>query len=117
MKTPDVVKALREISARLHQAGANEFKVAAYANAADHVEEVDNLPWMVARRQLGTIEGVGKSIAAHITELVQTGKLAYLDDLRDWGERAAIMEFDGGMTRAQAEAAALDRIETKRAAR
>jgi DNA polymerase (family 10) len=74
---------LVEIGTLLELKGENPFKTRAYSNAARAIESLaEPLPKIVAEDRLGEIKGVGEGIAKKITELVQSGKLAYYDELK-----------------------------------
>lgn len=78
-----LVGALREIARRLALRGDDPFRARAYERAADAIDEVlENLDTLVAEGRLTEIEGVGKAIAALVTELHHTGKAAVLEALR-----------------------------------
>src|SRR2546429_5491063 len=69
--------------------GENAFKVRAYDLAADAFETLPPDPAapgglndLVKSGRLTSIEGVGKAIDQKVSELVETGRLKYLDDLR-----------------------------------
>lgn len=89
MTPREVAATLREISQLLQLKGENTFKVRAYDLAADAFETLPPDPaapgGLNERVKSGTLEdisGVGKAIAQKVTELVQTGALKYLEDLR-----------------------------------
>ena len=80
---------LREISQLLQLKGENAFKVRAYDLGADAFEALPpdpaapgGLHQRVREGTLGDLPGVGKAIEQKVTELVQTGRLEYLDKLR-----------------------------------
>ncbi|MGZ6143777.1 MAG: helix-hairpin-helix domain-containing protein, partial [Myxococcales bacterium] len=80
---------LREISQLLQLKGENAFKVRAYDLAADAFETLPPDPAAagglyerVAKGTLSELSGVGKAIDQKVTELVRTGTLKYLEDLR-----------------------------------
>ncbi|UEG52333.1 DNA polymerase/3'-5' exonuclease PolX [Mucilaginibacter daejeonensis] len=59
----------------------NAFKIRSVANAAF---KVDKLPFKLAGKsieEMNQIDGIGKSISAYITELLDTGSIADLEDL------------------------------------
>lgn len=59
------------------------FKPVAYRRAARNIESMEeDISDLAARNALEDIPGVGKAMAKKIEELVGTGKLGYLDDLR-----------------------------------
>lgn len=83
MNNPDLARAFEEIADLLEIQGANPFRVRAYRNAA-HTVESEGAPlsrWVSEERDLTTLPGIGKEMAAHIQELVATGKLAVLEEL------------------------------------
>ena len=89
MTPREVAAVLREISQLLQLKGENAFKIRAYDLAADAFETLPpdpaaagGLNELVKQGRLSEIEGVGKAIDQKVTELVSTGKLKYLDDLR-----------------------------------
>ncbi|HKI68486.1 MAG TPA: DNA polymerase/3'-5' exonuclease PolX [Verrucomicrobiae bacterium] len=63
--------------------GENPFKTRAYLNAARALENLNEpLAQIVAEQRLEEIKGIGEAIARKITELVETGKLAYYEELK-----------------------------------
>jgi len=78
-----VAEILLEIGTLLELKGENPFKTRAYANAARTIDSLSEpLVKMVAENRLGEIKGIGEALEKKITELVQTGKLAYYDELK-----------------------------------
>ena len=79
-----VVEALEEIAVLLELKGENPFKTRAYTNGARALERWDgDLATAVNEESLGQIKGFGEALRKKVTELVTTGTLGYLDDLRD----------------------------------
>jgi len=79
-----VAGALEEIALLLEIAGENRFKSRAYVTAARAIESLDReIDDVVAQDELTTIPGVGKAIEGHIRTLVTTGRLPYLEELRE----------------------------------
>jgi len=77
-----VAEILLEIGTLLELKGENPFKTRAYANAARTIESLSEpLAKVVAENRLGEIKGIGEALEKKITELVETGKLAYYDEL------------------------------------
>src|SRR3954469_13497510 len=59
----------------------NAFKIKSIANAAF---KIDKLPYKLATKsieEINQIDGIGKSIAAYIKQLVETGSITDLEDL------------------------------------
>src|SRR5208282_6614621 len=78
-----VAEILNEIGTLLELKGENPFKTRAYANAARTLENLgEPLGKIVAEKRLGEIKGIGRALEQKITELVETGKLAYYDELK-----------------------------------
>src|SRR3989440_3000521 len=89
MTPRDIAQALREISQLLQIKGENAFKVRAYDLGADAFDTLPSDPaapgGLNERVKNGTLTemtGVGKAISDKVTELVTTGRLRYLDELR-----------------------------------
>ena len=81
----EIAQALSEVGDLLELQGGNQFKVRAYRNASrsvrNHSTRIQRL--VEEDEDLTSLPGVGKDMAAHIAELVETGKLERLDKLRD----------------------------------
>ena len=82
MDNSDVSKALYEIADYLELQGV-AFKPQAYRKAARNIEMLPGeIADLLNEDRLGEIPGVGKAIADKITELMKTGHLEYLEELR-----------------------------------
>jgi DNA polymerase (family X) len=78
-----VVKALQEMSAYLQLKGENSFKTRAYDLAAERIAGLtEDLGAIVAEKRLTSLPGIGESIAAKIADLVTTGKMSALEELK-----------------------------------
>ena len=83
MDKDQVAEILNEIGTLLELKGENPFKTRAYTNAARTIEGLSEpLAKIVAENRLGEIKGIGEALTKKITELVETGKLAYYDELK-----------------------------------
>jgi DNA polymerase (family 10) len=83
MDKAQVAEILLEIGTLLELKGENPFKTRAYANAARAIESLSEpLAQVVTEHRLGKIKGIGEALEKKITELVETGKLAYYDELK-----------------------------------
>ncbi len=89
MTPQEVAQSLREIAQLLQLKGENTFKVRAYDSAAETFEAMPADPsvagGLLARIKTGTLHelpSIGKAIEQKVTELVTTGQLAYLHELR-----------------------------------
>ncbi|CAN5531077.1 helix-hairpin-helix domain-containing protein [soil metagenome] len=81
MENKPIARTLRLLSQLMELHEVNPFKIKSIANAAF---KVDKLPYPIAGKtfeQLEKIEGIGKSIAAKITELFETGTIAEMTEL------------------------------------
>ncbi|HWZ14863.1 MAG TPA: helix-hairpin-helix domain-containing protein [Mucilaginibacter sp.] len=81
MENKPIARKLRLLSQLMELHEVNPFKIRSIANAAF---KVDKLPYPAAEKsfeQLEKVDGIGKSIAAKITELLETGTMAELDEL------------------------------------
>jgi DNA polymerase (family 10) len=83
MDKDKVAEILVEIGTLLELKGENPFKTRAYVNAARTIESLNEpLAKLVAEKRLGEIKGIGEALEQKITELVETGKLKYYDELK-----------------------------------
>ena len=85
MNNRDVAAIFDEIADLLEFQNANPFRVRAYRNAARRINDLTEPLAKVAAdpsRQLTEIEGIGKDLAQKIGELLETGQIAMLDELR-----------------------------------
>ncbi len=81
MENKPIARKLRLLSQLMELHEVNPFKIRSIANAAF---KVDKLPYPVAGKtfaELEKIDGIGKSIAAKVTELLETGTMAELEDM------------------------------------
>ncbi|MGH7953967.1 MAG: helix-hairpin-helix domain-containing protein, partial [Limisphaerales bacterium] len=78
-----VAEILLEIGTLLELKGENPFKTRAYANAARVLENLgEPLEKIISEGRLGEIKGIGEALEQKITELFETGKLKYFEDLK-----------------------------------
>ncbi len=84
MENLEIARALADVAGLLEISGANPFRIRAYENAARTVEaHAVPLRRMVAEgAALTELPGIGKDIAGAIVELVETGRLARLEALK-----------------------------------
>ena len=83
MDKKQVAEILAEIGTLLELQGENPFKTRAYTNAARTLDNLDEpLAKIVAEKRLNTIKGIGEALERKITELVETGKLPYYNELK-----------------------------------
>ncbi len=78
-----VAAILKEIGVFLELKGENPFKTRAYVNGARILEGLtEPLETLIKEERLGEIKGIGGALVEKITELVETGKLEYYDELK-----------------------------------
>jgi DNA polymerase (family 10) len=83
MDNPEIARTLEEVADVLEIQNANPFRVRAYRNAVRTVETV-TVPlrrWVEEGRALTDLPGIGKEMASHIQEMVETGTLGFRDEL------------------------------------
>ncbi len=86
MNNRDIGTALDEIADLLEFQNANPFRVRAYRNAARRVKDLSEPLAAIAadpNRELTEIEGIGKDLAQKIAELLSTGEIEMLTQLRE----------------------------------
>src|SRR6476620_6191963 len=85
MNNRDVATSFDEIADLLEFQNANPFRVRAYRNAARRITDLSEPLSSVAadpNRALTDIDGIGKDLAQKIEELLETGSIAALEELR-----------------------------------
>ena len=85
MNNRDVAASFDEIADLLEFQNANPFRVRAYRNAARRITDLPEPLANVAadpKRTLTDIDGIGKDLAQKIEELLETGKVGMLEELR-----------------------------------
>lgn len=83
MENQDIARLLREVARLLELRGENPFRVRAYEQVADAIEQLTET--VLERLRQGTlteIPGIGRGLAAQIQELVERGTLEVLERLR-----------------------------------
>ena len=81
MENKPIARKLRLLSQLMELHGVNPFKIKSIANAAF---KVDKLPFPAAGKtfeELEKVDGIGKSIAGKIIELLQTGTMTELNEM------------------------------------
>ena len=86
MENREIARRLDEAADLLEGQRQNPFRVRAYRQAASTLRGLDRSVTEILRGEgpagLTRIRGIGESLAAHIKELVASGRLAFLDRLR-----------------------------------
>jgi len=83
MDNEEIITVIYSIADLLDIKGEDFFKTRAYRLAAQALETLDeDITVLVEEERIQEIQGIGKAIAQKITELVQTGKLTYYEELK-----------------------------------
>jgi DNA polymerase (family 10) len=85
IENAEVARVLREVAELLEITGANPFRVRAYQTAARVIEELPEPVEGLVREdpdRLTELPGIGADLAGKIAEIVRTGTLQVLEDLR-----------------------------------
>src|SRR6478672_2288192 len=85
MNNRDVAASFDEIADLLEFQNANPFRVRAYRNAARRITDLSEPLASVAadpKRKLTDLEGIGKDLAQKIEEVLETGSITMLEELR-----------------------------------
>ncbi|GAC1567088.1 MAG: DNA polymerase/3'-5' exonuclease PolX [Vulcanimicrobiaceae bacterium] len=77
----EIARTLKEIRTLMEFAGEPFFKYMAYERAAETLEHAAPAAQAIAANELQRLPGIGKTIAARIGELLETGTIAYRDEL------------------------------------
>jgi DNA polymerase (family 10) len=78
-----VAAILEDVANLMELTGENPFKVRAYQNAARAISSLEEpLDELVASGRLASVPGLGETLVQRIQELVQTGHMAYYEDLQ-----------------------------------
>ena len=76
-----VARLFREIADLLEIKGANPFKIRAYRTAADTVADCPERVSALTPDERRLLPGIGRDLAARLTELVETGEMAFHREL------------------------------------
>jgi DNA polymerase (family X) len=88
----EVARILREVADLLEIEGANAFRIRAYRSAARTIEELPEpvAPMAGDVERLTSLPGIGEDLAGKITEIVRTGTLPLLGELKHEAPRGAV---------------------------
>jgi DNA polymerase (family X) len=83
MENPEIARILEEVADVLEIQNANPFRIRAYRNATRTVETLTTplRKWVEENRSLTDLPNIGKEMASHIREMVETGTLGFRDQL------------------------------------
>ena len=84
MENRKIEALLAEIGELLELKGEGPFKVRAYEGAARAIGSLqEDVAVLVREKRLQKVPGIGKSMQAKLEELIETGKIGYLEQLRE----------------------------------
>ncbi len=77
----DIIKLFRLTASLMEIHGENEFKTRVFTNAVFNLEKFDGQLYGLSEDEIGEIEGIGKSMASNILQILDTGSFAKLEEL------------------------------------
>ncbi len=86
IRNSEIARVFRQIGELLSLKEENPFRVRAYQKASQLIEVLPEQLCDIAadeERDLTDLQGIGRDLSAKITELLETGKLAYLEKIQD----------------------------------
>lgn len=93
MTNQEIARILTHIAQILEIKGDNPFKIRAYTRASQTIGSLTHqLSSLKDRDQIAALPGIGKGIAKKVNELLDTGTLAFYEDLKK-SEYAPLIEF------------------------
>jgi DNA polymerase (family 10) len=93
MTNQEIAQIMVHISEILDIQGENPFKIRAYIRAAETLEGLTyELSTLKDKDEIEELPGIGEALAKKITELLETGKLKYYEELKK-SEYAPLTEF------------------------
>lgn len=93
VENAEIARIFREVADLLDVEGANQFRVRAYRNAARTIDTHTGALEKMARAdggRLAELPGIGADLAGKIEEIVRTGSLALLRELRHEAPKGAV---------------------------
>ncbi len=80
----EIIHALEEISLLLDLKGEDKFKAVAYSRAARSLSQTTlNVVGLIQKGDARKIPGIGETLSKKLSEYVETGKISYLEELRN----------------------------------
>jgi DNA polymerase (family 10) len=83
MKNKLIAEIFREIADILEIKGENHFRIRAYERASQNIESLpEDVEILIRENTLKDVDGIGKDLEEKAREIVSTGKLKYLEELK-----------------------------------
>ncbi len=99
MENLDVARTLTELADLLEIQGASPFRIRAYRNAVNTINSLSRplYAMLAAGEDLTELPNVGKSVATHVSELLETGRISRLEEVAAEYPRSLVelMRLDG----------------------
>jgi DNA polymerase (family X) len=76
-----IIRQLRLAGALLELHGENQFKIRSYVNAVFPLERLSEPLHQMSLQEISSLQGIGKSIAANIAEILERGSFGLLEEL------------------------------------
>ncbi len=76
-----IIRQLRLAGTLLELHGENQFKIRSYVNAVFPLERLEQPLYQLPPEEISNLQGIGKSIAANIQEILETGTFPLLEEL------------------------------------
>ncbi len=84
MNNAELAERLKTFANLIEIKGENSFRVSAFRRAGDLVEDLERpVAELVSEGTLTDVQGIGPGIAAALTEMVETGQFAAMDEVMD----------------------------------
>ncbi len=83
MKNKEIAEIFRDIANILEIRGENVFRIRAYTRAAQNIDGLaEDIEVVAKENRLHEIPGIGKELAGHIQQFIDTGKIKIYDELK-----------------------------------
>ncbi|AHM62155.1 PHP family phosphohydrolase, histidinol phosphatase [Flammeovirgaceae bacterium 311] len=76
-----IIRQLRLAATLLELHGENQFKIRSYTNAVFPLERLEQALYQMPAAEISNLQGIGKSIASNIQEILETGTFTLLEEL------------------------------------
>lgn len=94
MENRDIIRLLRLTATLLEVHNENVFKIRGYQNAVATLERFNEPLKDLPQKEMEAVSGIGKSLAANIREMLETGTFSQLQELREQTPEGVIGMLD-----------------------
>ena len=81
MENKQIIKLIKQTTKLMELYGENDFKIRSYNSAIFNIEKANLRLADLSEDELSNIDGIGKSIAGSLNEIIQSGEYTYLNEL------------------------------------